>query len=128
MGKHISNNGEIESNTVSENVPNGISFVTTIKTQVTPIGNIKGCAKDIDEIEAFVKKLCRDFVHDSDFLSDNVIVDFDCTRENLKIGKWSKLKIEVYAFSEFSHLSEKVKEETVELGREISSYLTSVFN
>ncbi len=94
---------------------NGVSSVACIKSFVKPESSSKVNKVVVDGIENRVIEITGLFVEKSDLLSDNHLVDFDCTRDNLNPEKWSRLKVDLYLFTPFIKCSDELMEETMAL-------------
>lgn len=99
--------------------PNGVSCVATIKTFVKPKAFSKLNGNTVDTVENDVHSVCEAFVMESDLLSDNHILDFDCTRENLNPEKWSRMKVDLYLFTPFVECEDELISETIVLCEKI---------
>lgn len=95
--------------------PNGVSCVASIKTFVKPKAFSKSNGNAIDTVENGAHSVCDAFVRESDLLSDNHIVDFDCTRENLNPEKWSRMKTDLYLFTPFVDCEDEMVSEIITL-------------
>lgn len=105
--------------------PNGVSCVASIKTFVKPKAFSKSNGTVIDDVENDVHSVCDAFVRESDLLSDNHIVDFDCTRENLNPEKWSRMKVDLYLFTPFMECEDELVSETIVLCEKIGRGIKS---
>lgn len=105
--------------------PNGVSCVAFIKTFVKPKAFSKSNGIIIDTVENDVHSVCDAFVIESDLLSDNHIVDFDCTRENLNPEKWSRMKVDLYLFTPFVECEDELVSEVITLCEKIGRGIKS---
>lgn len=83
----------------TETKQNGVSCVVCFKNFVQPTVNDKSNKGKIEKMEKNVCDIIKKSIDDSSILSNNCIIDFDCTKNNLKSGKWSRLKIDLYLMS-----------------------------
>ena len=114
----------IELETITK--PNGVSCVAFIKTFVKPKAFSKSNGIVIDTVENDVHSVCDAFVRESDLLSDNHIVDFDCTRENLNQEKWSRMKVDLYLFTPFVECEDEMITETIALCEKIGNGIKNI--
>lgn len=102
----------------------GISSVACIKTFIKPLECSKSNSGIIDNVEHCVKNLVKESACESDLLSCNYIVDFDCTRNNLNPSKWSRLKIDLYLFTQFTEVENELLCETFEICKKVGNLVS----
>ena len=107
---------------------NGVSCVASVKCFIRPQTLSKSNASVVDGVEMQLQKDVREFVKDSDLLSDNHIVDFECTRENLNTEKWSRVKAGLYLFTPFVECEDELVLETEALCLKVGELMWIVFN
>ena len=105
--------------------PNGVSCVASVKTFVKPRTSSKANWDVINALEDRVHTICNIFTEKSDLMSDNHIVDFDCTRENLNPEKWSRMKVDLYLFTPFVECEDELASETITLCEKIGRGIKS---
>lgn len=99
--------------------PNGVSCVASVKTFVKPKTSSKANWDVINALEDRVHTICDIFTEKSDLMSDNHIVDFECTRENLNPDKWSRMKVDLYLFTPFVECEDELASEAIVLCEKI---------
>lgn len=105
--------------------PNGVSCVASVKAFVKPRTSSKTNWDVINALEDRVHTICNIFTEKSDLMSDNHIVDFDCTRENLNPEKWSRMKVDLYLFTSFVECEDEMVSETIALCEKIGRGIKS---
>ena len=109
-----------------ERKQNGVSSVACIKSFVKPDEDKKGNGLIIDGIENEMCFLVKEYVKESDLLSDNYIMDFNCTRDNLNAEKWSRLTVDLYLFTQFVEASDELYDETLSLCKIVSDEIERI--
>jgi hypothetical protein len=104
---------------------NGVSCVASVKTFVKPKTSSKANWDVINALEDRVHTICNIFTEKSDLMSDNHIVDFDCTRENLNPEKWSRMKVDLYLFTPFVECEDELASEAITLCEKIGRGIKS---
>lgn len=97
---------------VTEKRENSIFSVARLRCFVKPDTNSKSNVSVIDDVNKRVDEFVKFYVDMSDILSYNYIADFECTRENLNPGKWSRLKVDLYLMTEFTEIEDELFQET----------------
>lgn len=92
----------------TEKRENGVSCQARLRCFVKPVKDTKTNTRVIDDVEKRVRNLVELCVDTSDILSYNYIADFECTRENLNVDKWSRLKVDLYLMTEFTEIEEEL--------------------
>lgn len=105
--------------------PNGVSCDASVKTFVKPRTSSKANWDVINALEDRVHTICNIFTEKSDLMSDNHIVDFDCTRENLNPEKWSRMKVDLYLFTPFVECEYELASEAITLCEKIGRGIKS---
>ena len=107
--------------------PNGVSCVASVKCFIRPQTLSKSNASVVDGVERQLQMDVREFVKGSDLLSDNHIVDFECTRENLNTEKWSRVKADLYLFTPFVGCEDELALETEALCLKVGELMCIAF-
>lgn len=109
-------------------IPNGVSCVASVKCFIRPQTLSKSNASVVDTVERQLQVDVREFVKGSDLLSDNHIVDFECTRENLNTEKWSRVKADLYLFTPFVECEDELVLESEALCSKVGELMWNAFS